>query len=1102
MSVWGQSAQDPFGKNRIQYQNFQWSVISTDNFDIYYYPQSKNAAVWAANYAENEYERIADFLGYAPYSRIKLVIYATHSDLLQSNIGLSTQNVFIGGYRVFLKNRVEVAFNSIQTDFQREITKGIAQMIINELMFSGTFKEVLQSTYFFSLPEWYLSGLVDYITFGWNVETDDKIRDMFTTKRFKSPNRFTGEDAATIGHSIWNYITERYGRAQVSNILFETKEMKNYEKAFAKLFSIKYKQFLKEWKLYYKEQSNLAADTLSAPPKEQNIIKSTRDETYYGSIKLSPDGSRMAYVQNKRGRYKVLVKNLETGKKYTLYRGGYRTFDQKINYDLPVVAWRNNDKIGAVIVRQDKMRLMTYDIKKEFRSGRDRLKLELSNLVYKVYTNKQTYRGIYKHFRQVNDFNFSEDGATIVLSGENFLGQSDIFIYNLRNNNVTPITNDVYDDRHPQFLPKSTKQIVFSSNRMTDTLQPKQKTDFRKIQYKYDIFYVNTDSNKVLATRLVNTPKYNEISPKMNKNGQIFFLSDENGVYELYKMNGLNSTPVAVTNFRQSILSFDINDKSNDLAYLMSIRGKRRFYLDTNFNFNRHFQDLLKTSRQMMFDNMVYDYKTARELAPTVANKAPVVTRYELSQARKKSQPQTDTLEIDIDNYVFEFEKKNFANRQQLNPLAQTNSQPISQGLDTTLSNLKRPKKKVLEVKLRYNELYISSPLRYKNDFGLDNISANIRVDPLRGTGLQAMASMSDIMTNHRITAGLFAVSNLRTSIMWLEYEYLKHRFDYKVRYSKDALYWIAGDGPHKYRLQKLEFTGSYPLNPHLRVSLTPYYGHLRFVNLNYFASPQGIALPIVYTNYLGYNFEITFDNTRNHGLNMLEGTRFKIGATTQIATNAENQNFTKFYADIRNYTRIHKDLTWANRFSAGSFIGNGRKNFLLGGMDNWLFNRTNTQGDGNPIGIASNSSLGNHSDLLFNEYVTNLRGFPFSQLFGNNFLLFNSELRWPIIKYLIRRQIKSNFLRNFQIAGFYDVGTAWSGENPFGEENSFNTQVIENTPFRAVVTNYRNPFLQGYGFGFRTRARGFYTKIDIAWGVLDYNVRPVTFYLTMGYDF
>lgn len=1105
-----QTAQEQFGNNRIQYQNFKWNVISSDNFDIYYYPQSKNAAIWAANYAENEYERIADFLGYAPFQRIKLIVYATHSDLIQSNIGLSTQTVFIGGYRVFLKNRVEVSFNGIQADFQHDITRGIAQMILNEMMFSGTFKEILQSTYFFSLPEWFLSGLIEYITFGWNVEMDDKIRDLFTTKKFNNPNRFTGEDAATIGHSVWNYLIERYGKAQVSVVLQDTKTEKNHEKALSKLFSIKYKKLLNDWKAYYKEQSDLVADTLSAPPKTQRIIKSTKDETYYGSIKLSPDGTRMAYVQNKRGRYKVLVKNIETGSHYTLYRGGYRSYEQKVNYDIPVVSWRNNDKVGAIIVRQDKLRLMTYDIKKEFKSTKERFKLELSNLLYKVYTNKQTYRGIYKHFRQVNDFNFSEDGATIVLSGETFLGQSDIFIYNLRNNNVKAITNDVFDDRNPTFMPKSIKQIIFSSNRVTDSLQPKLKADFRKIQYKYDIFQLHTDSNKVLAKRIINSPKYSEIVPRFNKNGNIFFLSDENGVFELYKMDDLQSKPQAVTNFRQSILSYDINDESNDLAYLMNINGKRRFFLDTNFNDKITFQNLPKTPRQLLFDNLIYDYKTARELAPTVANRTPVMTRYELTQARKKSQPTTDSLEIDIENYVFEFEKKEMSSK--LN----RKNEGLGIGLDTTLANLKAARRKILEVKLRFNELYISSPVRYKNDFGLDNLNSTLRVDPLRGTGLQALVRMSDIMSNHRINAGLFGVFDFRTSIMFLEYEYLKNRVDFRIRYTKDALYWNPGIIVHKYRLQKLDLTTSYPLNPHFRVSATPYFATTRFVNLSF--GTVGLSEPIKNTNYLGFNLEFTYDDVRSKGTNINEGTRFKFGISSQGALNARNKEFAKLYLDARNYFKIHKDFTWANRFSAGSFIGAGRKNFLLGGMDNW-FNSSVYQADQqSPIVQAFTGETVDHSDLLFNEYVTNLRGFQYGQLYGNNFLLFNSELRLPIFKYFVKRQIKSNFIRNFQLAVFYDVGTAWSGKAPFGRESSFNTKVYDSDPnYTAIVTDYRNPFLQGYGFGFRTLAGGYYSKIDVAWGVVDYNVyrkpnlspfsldyyiSPVNLYFTLGYDF
>lgn len=1088
---YSQSYQESFGKNRIQYQNFEWSVINTDNFDIYYYPESKKAAIIAANYAENEFERVADFVGYAPFSRIKLIVYASHSDLLQSNIGLATQTVFVGGYKVFLKNRVEVEFNGVQSDFQKEITKGISQLILNEMYYGGSFKEVLQSTFFTSLPEWYLSGLVSYLANGWSTEEDDKIRDYFYKKRVRKPHNYSKEDAEIIGLSFWNYLIERFGKTAVQSYINETQSQKNYINAMETAFNQKYKQLIKDWRSYYFEQANAVKDTLKTPSKSLQILNSPFKigDNFYGGLKLSPDGSRLAYVKNNKGKYKVIVMNLETGRSFTVYRGGYRTFDQKIKYDLPTLSWRNNDKIGVVVVRHDKLRLITYDIKKEIMNTKEWFKLEASNILNKIYTKKQTYRGIYKHFRQVNDFSFSDDGGTIVLSGENFLGQSDIYIYSLRTNNVIPITNDIFDDRSPMFLPKSTKDLVFSSNRMNDTLQPKKLNDFRRIQAKHDIFYVNTDSNKVLAKRITNTPNSNEILPKLNKDKDILFLSDQNGIYQLHTLDSIHKKPKPLTNFKYSLLSYDINDTKTSLAFILNIDGKRKFFLDTNFNANKTIDTLPKTIRQIMFDNTVYDYKTARELMPQVAKNQPINTRFELMQNRKKAQP-IDSLEIDIDRYIFEFEKNEMNKRRNV----------ISNSDNNNNENLTILRKKYVEVKLRFNEIYISSPVRYKNDFAIDRFTSTMRSDPLRGLGLQAFANLSDIMANHRLNAGFFGVFDFRTSIMFLEYEYLKKRVDFKVKYIKDALYWNPANIVHKYRTQKIEFTASYPFNPATRISFSPFFQNARFVNMNFFSSNQGLATPIVYTNYVGFNTEINFDNTRSKGLNMQEGTKLKVGYTTQTALNAARKDFSKFYVDVRNYVPIHRDLVLANRFSAGSFFGNAKKSFLLGGMDNWLFAGNDNVSANNPL---NTTALQDNTDLLFNEYATNLRGFGYARLFGSNYFLWNSELRWPILKYLIRRQIKSNFLRNLQIAGFYDIGTAWTGQNPFTEQNSINTTTYQNGPFTAVVTNYTNPFLQGYGFGFRSMIQGTYTKIDVAWNEVDYvRSRFPKFYLTFGFDF
>ena len=118
--------------------------------------------------------------------------------------------------------------------------------------------------------------------------------------------------------------------------------------------------------------------------------------------------------------------------------------------------------------------------------------------------------------------------------------------------------------------------------------------------------------------------------------------------------------------------------------------------------------------------------------------------------------------------------------------------------------------------------------------------------------------------------------------------------------------------------------------------------------------------------------------------------------------------------------------------------------------------------------------------------------------------MLFNSELRIPIIQYLSRKPIYSGFFRNLQLTAFGDAGSTYSGSNPFNENNSYNTQIqpSNGNAFSAVVTNFRNPLLIGYGFGMRTTILGFYGKADMAWGQEDYKQSGPKFYFTLGYDF
>ena len=138
----------------------------------------------------------------------------------------------------------------------------------------------------------------------------------------------------------------------------------------------------------------------------------------------------------------------------------------------------------------------------------------------------------------------------------------------------------------------------------------------------------------------------------------------------------------------------------------------------------------------------------------------------------------------------------------------------------------------------------------------------------------------------------------------------------------------------------------------------------------------------------------------------------------------------------------------------------------------------------------------------MFNRFATNLRGFKYNSIYGSSFLLFNGELRVPIVRYIYKGPINSNFWRNLQLTTFTDIGSAWTGVGPFNSDNSLNTKVVNEGNFSIKVKSYENPFLIGYGFGARTLVLGYYLKFDVAWGRQNGFTNDPRYYFTFGYDF
>src|SRR6186713_3169933 len=173
--LYAQQAREVFGKNRIQYRQFDWVYLSGENFDVYYYDARKSIAQEALEFLEGEFDRITDMIDYPPYFKTKVFIYNSLSDLRQSNMGLNRNVHKIGGETEFIKPYVEVAHLGTAQEYKEELLFKISELMVDEMMFGGNLKDIFQSSILMNLPDWFVNGASLYVAKGWTAEMDDYI---------------------------------------------------------------------------------------------------------------------------------------------------------------------------------------------------------------------------------------------------------------------------------------------------------------------------------------------------------------------------------------------------------------------------------------------------------------------------------------------------------------------------------------------------------------------------------------------------------------------------------------------------------------------------------------------------------------------------------------------------------------------------------------------------------------------------------------------------------------------------------------------------------------------------------------------------------------
>ena len=430
--------------HRIQYQKFQWKFVGSSNFEIYYLEKNELMAKSTLAFLEADFVRVTELISYSPVQKVKIFIYPNHESWLQSNSGISLANAKDVEEENLSKFRVEIAFKDNLGSFKQELTKQVARVYLQDLLYGGTVRDILQNSLLLNVSEWYVLGMAAYIASGdspdmrrftYQIISENKIRKLPLAK---------GKEAELLGQSIWFYIASTYGKQSVGNILNLTRIIRNEQSSISSTIRKPFSKFLKDWFDYYlNDAKQLEVNSQKVFSTEEFKVS----QTSLSSYRLSPDGLHEVWVTDEAGRFSVNLHTIGQSKTQIILQSGLKDVNRVTSGKGPLLSWSSKNQLAVLYSDQGYSWFKTFQIDKSGKTkGEDKKKI--ANLSYL-------------------DMEMSANGTKMLVRVIE-KGQVDVGIYDLKRNRLNPVTKDAFDETEAHFLPDN--RILYLTDRYIDSL--------------------------------------------------------------------------------------------------------------------------------------------------------------------------------------------------------------------------------------------------------------------------------------------------------------------------------------------------------------------------------------------------------------------------------------------------------------------------------------------------------------------------------------------------------------------------------------------------------------------------------------------------------
>lgn len=1076
----------PFGKNRIQYEEFLWKKYEFKDYTVFFYEEGRNLAVFTARQADQTISEVERFFDYPVRSeRLQFVIYEKMEHFRQSNVGIpETDESNIGGTTQIAGNKIFLYFNGDLNDLRRQIRKGISEVLIAQMLFGDNWREMIKNSTLLNFPDWYIDGLTWYATEPWSIEADDRLRDIVLSGRYKNFNRLKGIDSEIAGRSLWYYIGETYGSKVIPNIMYMARVSRNVESGFMFVLGISMNTLLQDAQEYY--EFRYEQDAEGAQEFGDFIPIKTRKKLDYSDLKVSDDGKYISYASNDLSKTKFWVYDTEDDKRKRYLRQGHR-LDRINDLSYPIIDW--NEATGRfMVITEQKGQIWMYQVdpKTGIESKSEVLRLE-----------------------KVLEMDVSDDGKQILFSAIN-KGQTDIYLYSAAARSQKQLTDDIFDDRYPSFW---NEQVMFSSNRTNDTVDlANSYVDYAPAK-SFDLFALDINGSNE-ALRLTDSPNSNEIHGQMIDETSFVYLGTESGIRNRY-IGRLDSSIVSIdtvityryftqteplSGYVRNIIESDYKHRDDYSFDLIRFDGKYRVLKTESASTSAFFEPANSNFVQSLLNEDVVPSQNADQgdsngiklIRHKVFEDAEVFPIDTTAEEPKFELPEVDSVGksglVDIDNY--QFDDESITEAQEDNTLFKTELSPDSADLPAK-TGFKIPELRNYKLSFAATDLTTQFDFDYATDL-YQPFNGGPYIMP--GMGAFLKVGMLDVFEDYKLEGGFRYSFNSSGTEYFISLEDRSKRLDKKYIVQRQSLIDNNRiDSIQRNYLYQGRVILRYPLS---EVGAFQFTGTGRYDRQVTEAVEGGsLRTPDKSSYFIGVKGEYIFDNTLFKALNIRTGSRAKVFAEHYRDVLNLNSGFSVVGLDARNYIPIHRDLIWANRLAGSSSFGGRKLVYYMGSVDNWIVLSSRDRFD-------RTTNVPSDQGYAFQTIATNMRGFIQNARNGNNFVVLNSELRWPVVRYFTDKPVKSEFISNFQIIGFADVGSAWNGPNPYSDENAFNNITVTNGAVTVVYKNQSDPIIGGVGWGLRTKIWGYFVRFDYAWGVENgVFLDPIT-YLSFGLDF